>query len=206
MLHKRINVFRASQAHFLPEALLQYDDTSNVPPEQLTLFLPSQIPKEVLRLPGSQKLANMEAQFRMAQAFEALAGVRRSLAVKAELARFKKVQVRGQHANTRASGLLNSAQQKVDAYAARYCRARLAYSTLVGTGGDWEKILKELNKTDIRSLDAHQDELVFDHRSGRREGHRKVSWIWMNPLAEGELHDGCSLPLLSRYYSLMTSS
>ena len=60
--------------------------------------------------------------------------------------------------------------------------------------GDWECILKPLNNADIRAVSSHQDD-GLTARTGPREGHRRVSWIYMTPggsedsiqLNEGEL-------------------
>lgn len=174
-------------------------------PEQSKLYLPSDLPRVQLRLSTSQNLANMEARLRFAQSFDALSGLRRSLAVKAELSQFKKVQVRGQHASTRARGLLDSAEDRISMYTARYRRTRAAYMALVGPG-TWESTLKVLADNDIRTLSAHQDEAQLNNRTGRREGYRTVSWIYMSSTAPDELHTGPSTHFYILFSLLMISS
>lgn len=134
----------------------------------------------------------MEAQLRYAQATDALSGLRRSLAVTTELLRYKKSEVRGQGANTRARGLLSNAGDRTHVYVARYRCARKAYFNLKGAG-DWELVLKELTDPDVRAMSAHQNEASLDARTGPREGHRLVSWIYMAPGAaddSAELNEG----------------
>ena len=180
VLHKRILNFRITQALFTPEAILPTELSDNNNPESDTLRLPSELISSLALSPASQALANMEARLRFAQATDALSGLRRSLAVHAQLSKYKNTQVRGQHTNTRARALLSTAQEKTDAYAHQYRRARSAYLRLVGSG-NWEDTLKPLMDGDIRTLATHQDEAVQTAKSGPREGHRMVSWIYMTP-------------------------
>lgn len=122
----------------------------------------------------------MEASLRFAQATDALSGLRRSLAIRAELSRYKGTQVKGQHANTRARALLGNADEKTAAYASRYRCARLAYMRLVGPS-TWELTLRLLNDADIQTLASHQDDDELTFKTGPHEGHCKVSWIYMMP-------------------------
>jgi hypothetical protein len=180
VLCKRIRNFRITQALFTPKAILPTEQSDDDNPESDNLRLPSELISSHMLSPASQALANMEAQLRFAQATDALSSLRRSLAVRAQLSKYKSVQVRGQHANTRARALLSTAQEKTAAHAAQYRRARLAYFQLMGSG-DWEDTLKPLMDGDIRTLATHQDEAVLTAKSGPREGHRMVSWIYMTP-------------------------
>lgn len=149
-------------------------------PECIALRLPSELIGSHPLSPLAQTLASVETPLRFAQATDALSGLRRSLAIRAELSKYKRTQVRGQQANTRARALLSSAEEKTDACASRYRRARLAYMRLVGSG-DWERSLKPLHDTDIRTVASHQDYEEFTAKTGPREGHRRVSWIYMVP-------------------------
>ena len=123
------------------------------------------------------------------QATDALSGLHRSLAICAELLKYKATQVRGQRANTRARALLSTAHEKTATYAARYRRARLAYLQLVGPG-DWEDTLRVLNDGDVRTLATHQDKAAQTVKAGPREGYRTVSWIYMAPGNTEELGEG----------------
>jgi hypothetical protein len=194
VLRKRILNFWATQALFMPETIVPTRHEDQDEPESTTLCLPSELIQSHVLSPLAKTLANMEASLRFAQATDALSGVRRSLAIRAELTKYQGTQVRGQHANTRARALLSGADENTATYAARYRRARLAYTQLVGSG-DWEHTLKPLNDVDIRAVASHQDD-DLTARTGPREGHRRVSWIHTVPgssedstqLNEGEIH------------------
>ena len=179
VLHKRILNFRATQALLVPETVMP-TDTEEDKPECATLRLPSELVGSCPFSPRVQSLANMEASLRFAQATDAVSGLRQSLTIRAELSRYKGMQVRGQHANTRMRALLAGAEEKTMMFASRYRRARLAYARLMGPG-DWECILKPLNDADIRPVSSHQDDEGLTARTGPREGHRRVSWIYMMP-------------------------
>ena len=165
ILGKHILNFRATQACFMPEAALPPEDSNCDEPKSSSLHLPSKLIGSCSLLLASQTLTNMEAKLHFAQATDALSGLRGSLAIHAELSKYKETQVRGQHANTRAQALLRLAQEKTTAYAARYCHARLAYSQLMGSG-NWESTLRPLMDGDIRTLTAHQDKAVLTVETG----------------------------------------
>lgn len=180
ILRKRILSLRATQVHFIPEAALPLEDCDCDEPESISLHLPSDLTGSCSLSPAGQALAKMEAQLHFAQATDTLSGLRRSLAIHAELSRYKTTQLRGQHASTHARTLLSTAQEKITTYAARYRRARLAYSQLMGPG-DWENTLQPLMDGDIQTLATHQDEAELTAKTGYREGHRIISWIYMVP-------------------------
>jgi hypothetical protein len=191
VLRNRISNFRKTQVIFMPEAVspAEVEDGDYDSPESVALHLPSGLIGSHPLSPTGQILANMEAQLRFAQATDALSGLRRSLAICAELSKYKATQVRGQRANTRARALLSTAHEKTAAYAARYRRARLAYLQLVGPG-DWEDTLRVLNDGDVRTLATHQDKAAQTVKAGPREGYRTVSWIYMAPGNTEELGEG----------------
>lgn len=64
-------------------------------PEGIALRLPSELIGSRPLSPLAQTLASVEAPLRFAQATDALSGLRRSLAIRAELSRYKGTQVRG---------------------------------------------------------------------------------------------------------------
>lgn len=179
----------------MPEAVPpveEVEDSDYDNPESHALHLPSELISSRTLSPTGKILANMEAKLRFAQATDALSGLRRSLAIRAELSKYKDTQVRGQHANTRARAVLSTAEEKTATYAARYRRARSAYFRLMGPG-DWEDTLRALKDGDIRTMATHQDETARTARAGPREGYRTVSWIYMAPGNTEELGEGgCS--------------
>ena len=129
------------------------------------------------------KLIDIEAQLRYAQACDALSELRQSLCVRAHLSTYK-LTVRGQRPNTRAQSLLAKAEGKTLRVVEKYRQARQAYQRLMNAG-PWENTLKPLWNSDIRMLtDADPDDL--DRRGGPSEGHRQVSWIWKAPGTSSE--------------------
>ena len=128
VLHKCILNFRATQVLLVPEAVMPTDTEEEDKPECATLCLPSELVGSHPLSSCVQSLANMEASLRFAQATDALSGLRQSLAIRAELSRYKGMQVKGQHANTRMRALLASAEEKTAMFASRYRRAHLAYA------------------------------------------------------------------------------
>lgn len=180
----------------MPEtvALLSIDIIAATPfsPETSPLFLPHAVAASIRTSPLAKSLVSMEAKLHFAQATDALAELRCSLCMRAHLTDYKHREVRGQRPNTRARALLDRAEVKIDLAAERYRYARQAYLQLVGPG-EWEQMLKVLNKSDIRSMAEDEDE-EGRKQSGPCEGHRLVSWIWMTRGAstdgDSEMHEG----------------
>ncbi|KAG6895762.1 hypothetical protein C0992_012803 [Termitomyces sp. T32_za158] len=139
-------------------------------PYMLSLWLPSQIGSKIT---FDINLANIEWKLRYAQAFEALEALRSNLQVRSHLYKFKDRFIRGQHANTRARGAIETVQARIQAAADEYRAAYKALnslSTLLGEAS-WRTQLLPLDPADIRKM----SEADNDHMS---EGRRKVSWIW----------------------------
>ncbi|KAG6818228.1 hypothetical protein H0H93_006665 [Arthromyces matolae] len=139
-------------------------------PYTICLWLPSHIGAKI---PFDLSLARIEWKLRIAQAYEALDAVRSNLQIRSHLYKFKDRFVRGQHANTRARGALDTVQARITAAADEY---RAAYSALTSLGtllGDssWQQSLLPLDTSDLRELSEAENESVS-------EGRRKISWIW----------------------------
>jgi hypothetical protein len=181
-LRNRIKAFCKTMFDVLPEAR----DASDVPnadgdpkPEDHPLPIPSSLPKAVANETVHYRLAEMERLIRFSQANDALASLRRSLALLGDIRQFKQHRVTGQHAQTRAYAQVMRAQELIDLYAARYRRARSAYVALGGAIDDKSE-LKELRKEDVRVLTSPQSEsmMTLDQLG---EGYRQVSWIYLAP-------------------------
>lgn len=145
---------------------------SNLPelkPHELPLWLPSQIKNQV---PFDIRLAEIEWKLRIAQAHESLENVRHNLQMRAHLHRFKRQNVRGQGANTRARNAIAVVQARIDAAAKEYRVSQAALVSLAALLGKvgWCNILKPLEDSDIRELTEGED--------GDSEGTRRISWIW----------------------------
>lgn len=135
----------------------------------MPLWLPSQIKS---RVPFDLRLAEVEWTLRIAQAYESLDKLRLNLQMRAHLFKFKDRFVRGQNANTRARGAIETIQNRVDAcgedYRAAYA-ALVSLSALLGKVG-WQDKLLPLAESDKRGVSEGQE--------GASEGRKKISWIW----------------------------
>jgi hypothetical protein len=145
------------------------DKTTERPPSDFPLYLPSSLPG---RVSCDTKLREYEFRLREAQAYESLENLRQHLRLRTHWYKHKDKNVTGQHANTRTQNLINRVQGKVNASAATYTRARNALSKLSPFLGEvsWRGKLLALAPEDIRPLKEGGE--------GESEGKRKLSWIW----------------------------
>ncbi|KAI0056201.1 hypothetical protein BV25DRAFT_1921198 [Artomyces pyxidatus] len=202
---RQIYKFRAEQEIRMPNVAPHFDvddTTATSNPENIRLYLPSELPfKERLRF-CDQDLINMEAKLREAQASDALDELRRQLRIRTYLNQFKIKNVTGQRPNTQARSLQSRIDVKVKAAAARYRRCRAAYLTLVGPG-DWENRLRVLADEDVRGLGerAVRDIEIEEHRRlqdwNREDRRRPTNWDSEDRLAAGGVHPGKSRRPLS---------
>lgn len=148
------------------------DGSADIKPEKVKLWLPSELPTSTACDPRLQRI---EWEQRHAQANDALNAVRRSIQLYAHMAMFKKSNVRGQRANTRARGALDHITKTKQRAKARYTVARSslqALAPLVGKAG-WDELLRPLHDADMRYMSD-----MLDNQS---EGTRDLSWIWKVP-------------------------
>jgi hypothetical protein len=89
LLH-RINTFRTNQQAFMPQVsqLVAQTSTSYDLPETIPLHLPSDLPPLLRSTTAMDKLIDIEAQLRYAQASDALSELRQSLCVRAHLSNY----------------------------------------------------------------------------------------------------------------------
>ena len=176
-LQQKINTWTAVQHLYMPAISViraredrdASDTTAEHPPQDFPLHLPSSLPSHT---PCDLKLKQYEFRLREAQAYEALEDVRQHLRLRTHMYKYKNKHVVGQRANTRSQNLINSVQDKVNASAATYTRARDALTKLSGPLGEyqWQTRLLALAPEDIRPLKEGE--------AGESEGRRKLSWIW----------------------------
>ena len=175
ILMRRIEAWQQVQDLFMPGARTLRDESTQVtnrphPPEDVLLFLPSQIKGKTVCPP---KLEMIEFRLREGQAFDALNDIRQGLRSRAYMLKFKDRFLRGQGANTRARNCVKTLDAKIGSAATRYRVAYGALSTLGPSLGQvgWRNQLRPLADEDICALvDAS------DLQPG--EGRRRVSWIW----------------------------
>ena len=151
-------------------------------PYDLPLLLPSETTDGVVSV--NSKLQDIEWRLRHAQAHDALNDLRRHLRLCSHIYQYKDRFVRGQRENTHARSTIALAQEKVDADAKRYRRARaalVALSPSLGRTG-WEATLQVLADDDVRLMskgDPQDLSQCHPNRVDREsEGRRMLSWIW----------------------------
>ena len=178
LLH-RILSWQKAQDIYMPfvSALRGQSDTedtdadSPILAETISLFLPSACPPS-LRV-GILTLADKERRLRLAQAYDALAHIRRLRRILTHIIEFKHTQTSGtgNRSNTRIRSLFDKFQTRIKRAAARY---RAAYGTLNILDADrsWAGTLKELKDEDIRGPKRADDEDFT-------EGTYEPSWIWL---------------------------
>jgi hypothetical protein len=176
-LQRKINMWMAVQHLYIPAVSVMRaradrdasDMTAECPPQDFLLHLPSSLPS---RTPCDVKLLQYEFRLREGQAYEALEDVRQHLRLRTHMYKYKDRHVVGQRANTRLQNLINSVQDKVNASAATYTRARNALMKLSDPLGEyqWRTKLLALAPEDVRPLKEGE--------AGESEGRRKLSWIW----------------------------
>lgn len=137
---------------------------------KIILFLPSAIPST---LPCDERLLNHEWDLREAQANDALNDIRSVLNMKYHLYKYKDTFIRGQRANTRATGIINNVDNRIDALAAKYNAARNALVNLA----------PRLHKDDnwlltFKPLDRAKDAVPLRQDNGATVSQQTVSWIW----------------------------
>ncbi|KAJ7879447.1 hypothetical protein B0H13DRAFT_1472018, partial [Mycena leptocephala] len=213
----KIGKFRGLQKIYMPAAALAITDAEaardadEAPPrpEKVKLFMPSEmLPQhegDALRgcVPG---LLEVEAKLRVAQCNNSLSSLRSQLHAKHHLIGFRNANVIGQIQATKARTLIDQVGERVDWYANRYWKGRVAVVALKGV--DTYPYLRELKPEDIQ-LDGDAGEsdsaarkklaMLSSGRGARAPrnapgtSRRVMSWIWTAPGAlddeEVQLHE-----------------
>ena len=165
-------------ATMIAEASPHADDISvNHPihPENVPLCLPSAFPAAVQALPDMKRICNMESRLRHAQAYDALAQIRRQRRIIQGLWQFKKINISGtgNRPNTRVLATYKRLSLKLTRVAHEYRTACRALQVL-DPDGDWQEELKELRNEDISGPGRDPDE---------SNGRFVMSWIWLTQKA-----------------------
>jgi hypothetical protein len=76
----------------------------------------------------------------------------------------------------------------------KYTMAQKSYLTLMGSG-EWESVLKPLQKHDLHVLSVPEDDATQMPRDSPGEGHQTLSWIWITSAAPhgddtSDMHEG----------------
>lgn len=191
-LAHRIELWRKTQEVYLPMATSLWSpsasqtDTSNTnedeqarpsstKAEDIKLWLPSQLPAIHRTSDSVKAIAARESQLRRAQAFDALANIRRIRRIITGISLFRKLNLvgEGQRTATRLRSYYDKFRGKIIHSVACYRGARDALLVL-DPDGDWKSQLLELKMEDVRGPGKDEDE-----EKDVGEGRREISWIWL---------------------------
>ncbi|KAJ6447661.1 hypothetical protein C8R47DRAFT_1231344 [Mycena vitilis] len=213
-LQAKLRAFRALQQVYTPGAIRRVEaleqsrnpEAPAVKPENIRLFLPSEL-SEAERSAGCKEgLSEMEAKLREAQCGDALVKMRSTLHAKRHVLYWKGANTSGQHGATRSQTLVGVIGERVAATAEKYRDARRALHNLKGT--DYAPHLKPLRAADLTLDGEVQDDetaarkklaLIEAGKGARTPRHmsgnskKVLSWIWAAQGAldseEEELHE-----------------
>ena len=189
VLTRRIKVWRAAQAVYMPQASAYLPGECDTPtpddpqrfdsskPETWPLLLPSAIPTEN-RSPCYRGVIETERVLRSAQLQDCLVDLRRFRRALRHLRLYFKTNTvgEGQKSQTRSRAIETSANNRIKRAVWRY---RVAYKALLELDptGDWTKEYLELRDEDNRGPLKEVEE------TGTGDGRYEPSWIWGAPLA-----------------------
>lgn len=173
VLRTKLRYWQRVQPIYMPGLLgLQAELVASLPtmskdshqPEHVPLWLPSSLTPEMRRIACGVNIEAYEEKLRTAQCHDLLEKIRHLLRVKTRMVQFKNKNIRGQVAGTRSRTVINRVQDRARYLSQHYRIARAAKLALSGPG-DWEKNLRELNDSDVRS---YQDPDRLQKRKGRK--------------------------------------
>lgn len=198
--------------------------TSAIHVEDINLYLPSELSAADRKRYCPDDLDKDEDRLRYAEACDALEELRHWLRQRLFTNTFKKANVTGQIRNTKARESQARIDDKVHGAELHYNRARAALVQLRGKG-DWEEMLRVLNKSDVRAL--NERELTAKEKDDRRrvrllagrntediedeleeeverargavvgEGQKRPSWIWYSGDAIESISDPSTIKGMS---------
>ncbi|KAK0444170.1 hypothetical protein EV421DRAFT_1903278 [Armillaria borealis] len=211
-LHKDLTRLRSLQGEYMPcvKAKLRETINDSRDVEDRKLWMPSEL-DPTLRVKGCLSgVADIETKLHEAQCQDALSSLRSTLRARHSLFSRRNKNFRGQKQNTRVADTAHRLDRQCRLAGAKYNAARAALISLKGPG-TWETELRELRNSDMVSLhgslleidkDNEEDDDAEGNKRKKRpktgppkeagEGHREISWIWMQ---EGALGDGSNKDL-----------
>ncbi|KAL0564016.1 hypothetical protein V5O48_018041 [Marasmius crinis-equi] len=157
------HVYMPGLSRYLQESKLQ-DISPELHPENVVLYLPSDLPAHRRHRLCVPELSDIEAKLQRARCLDSLHGLRHTLRVKSRMILFKNTNVRGQRDSGRSREIINRVVFRARAFAESYRESRTAYKNLVGPGS-WENQLRVLHDADVRSL---RDPALVQVGPGRR--------------------------------------
>ncbi|KAK0497778.1 hypothetical protein EDD18DRAFT_1072294 [Armillaria luteobubalina] len=204
ILQKHMLQLRNLQAEYMPcvkaklrQTVLEYREI-----EHQMLWLPSELDRMLWEKGCFLGVVVIEATLREAQCRDALSSLCSTLRARHSLFSKRNKNFQGQKQNTRVADTARRLDKQCRLAGAKYKAARAALKTLRGAG-PWEDELRELHVSDMSSLHGsvleidNEDDLEgsvsgsCSNRTRREvgEGHREISWIWLQEGALGDSSD-----------------
>lgn len=137
-------------------------------PENAKLWLPSSIPVDMRKTVCCDEVDQIEERLRKAQAYDALDSVRHTLRVKTKMVQFKNKNVRGQRMSGKSREVIDRVHERVKRFVEKYRRSRAGLLLLKGPG-EWEKELRVMEQSDVRSYVDPQRMKIGPGRRGTNE-------------------------------------
>ena len=144
--------------------------SSNPNPEDVQLWLPSEVFLEQRRVACIEGLPEIELQLRTAQCGSSLDSLRQALRIKTRMVYFKNKNVRGQRDGTRSRSIIDRVHKRAIQSVQKYRVARQAKLNLEGPGS-WEKTYRELHNEDIRGFNSGKPKKNPARRGIWEDGH-----------------------------------
>lgn len=143
--------------------------SANTNPEDVELWLPSQISADRRRVACAEGLPHMELRLRTAQCSSSLQGLRQALRIKTRMVYFKNKNIRGQREGTRSRSIIDRVHKRAIQFVQKYRAARRAKLSLEGPG-EWESTYRELRNEDIRSFASGKPKKLPNRRGIWEDG------------------------------------
>ena len=181
VIQRKLSEFRQSQRFLMPGLGPVLDELQNEGATEgsLELLLPSELSVEDRATWCHPDIPTLEFRFRVAQADDSLAGLRRLLRLYQALREQNHKQISNvTKAVTRTQGMFNNFRTRIRRCSKRYSHARSAMLALdpdQRLSPEWMQRFQELNKSDIRGPGRELDD--------KSEGQFTPSWIWLVPLS-----------------------
>lgn len=214
-LVRMISAFREDQERLTPGTYAALSLDEREPDRRsavkLKLHMPSEPPRKMTAEQASSSAAReTEALLRWASMEDELENLRHQLRLRGCLYRFKRRQITGQRANTRALTAQEAVNSNVKKAADAYRRHRSAYLALKGSGA-WTEEMRELTDADCRGLgdglikemenaaDSKIRAFLVERGGTQRSGDttRRIPWIWWTSGEQSSLSVTNGKPVLA---------
>lgn len=139
-------------------------------PEDVALWLPSEITADQRCTVCVDGLADVELKLRTSQCADSLRGLRQVLQLKTRLVYYKIKNIRGQKDGTRSRSFIDRVHRQAIQFVLKYRAARRAKLALEGPGR-WEAEYQELRNEDVQSYASGLKKTDPDRRGIWEDGH-----------------------------------